>query len=78
MADQPKPSRKERFTVVEMGSPLDPSPEELAARGTGAPAVPPAVVALVAQLADAVGALGPKERAVALRHISEFTKKLAG
>ena len=32
MADKPSSPQKVRFTLLEMGAPLDPSPEELASR----------------------------------------------
>jgi hypothetical protein len=40
--------------------------------------IPPVVSNLIAQLADAIGALDPPARAAAISHVAEFTKRLAG
>lgn len=85
MADETKPLRKERFTMLEPKGPNNPSPEELATRVVEPiingclppepPAVPPSVQTMIAQLADVIGALAPGPRAAA---VAELTRRLAG
>ncbi len=91
MADEPKPRRGERFTMLEPVGPNNPSPEELATRIVeplinGDPvsdppptaAVPPAVDTLLAQLAAAIEPLDAPARAAALSSMTELARRLAG
>lgn len=85
MTDQPKTSRKARFTMLEPMGPNNPSPEELATRvaeplinvGPSDPTpavVPPAVRNMLAGLAAALGTLEPPARAAVVAEL----KRLAG
>jgi hypothetical protein len=72
-----------RNMLLEPCAPTDPAPEELAARivevGQSPVTAPPAVQTIVAQLADAVGALAPGARAAAVDYaVVELHKRLAG
>jgi hypothetical protein len=87
MADEPKSPRKERFTMLEMGGPTNPSPEELATRVVDAlindgpvfDPVPPAVLSLVAELVKVVDALDERGQRLARGHISaRLLKRTAG